>query len=149
MGRNELRSFTRKSSVGTWGRRTACFLTPLMIWMLSGCAKAPPRNPLPEDQLVDPVKAGCVCNDIDLSGYTFVGVRKWERTKAWLDRCEADGLIVRTIKEAEVFGGEEMKCLCKAADAKYFKVVNRTDLSRMDRDVETCRAKMMIRELNE
>ena len=120
----------------------------LAIWMLSGCQKNPPRSLLPEDRLEDPKADGCVCPGVDLTAYKLIGCRKYGRIVAWLDRCEFDGFIHREIHSVPATSATALGCTCKTLSVGNFKVIGDIELERAQRDIEDCRAKMLIQNIN-
>jgi hypothetical protein len=117
-----------------------------LIWMLCGCRKAPPRNPLPEDQLLLPAKIGCRCEGLDLNNWVLIGNRKFERAKKWLRQCAEAGYI----SKPETLGDVDPLAagvVCPKTALRYFRLIGAADLSRVQRDLLSCRSQLLIQEL--
>jgi hypothetical protein len=148
MGKPKLPSSQKMSAVEKFALLALGLVVFLMIWTLwGGCKHVPPANPLPEDQLIDPVVEKCRCPGLDLSKYKLIGIRKMGRALTWLEQCESDGYIKRTSKETGDVDASDAGVVCFGVPLVYFRLISDTDLSRVERDLVTCRSKMLIREI--
>lgn len=68
-----------------------------MSMLCFACAKSPVKR-LNESRLLDPVKAGCTCPDLDLSQFQLIGNEKLAKKNELLNECRAK-LLIENIQE--------------------------------------------------